>query len=81
MKTVSGLLILVCTSVIAGGIDDERLLESLIKQGIICEDQSELEKQESLQIYLSQKLAKSSKKGTAEEPQIDAKTDCISAKE
>ncbi|MEZ8210302.1 hypothetical protein [Vibrio bivalvicida] len=65
----------------AGGIDDERLLDSLIKQGIICEDQSELEKQESLQIYLSRKFSKSSSKNHSEEPSDATETDCISAKE
>lgn len=79
MKTVSGLLILLSTSPLAkGNIDDERLLASLIKQGIICEDQSELEKQTSLQIYLSEKFAKPSDKKNST-PKKDS-TDCISVK-
>ncbi|MDC5819581.1 hypothetical protein OPW33_09820 [Vibrio europaeus] len=81
MKSVSGLLILVCSSAISGGIDDERLLESLIKQGVICEGQSEIEKQESLQIYLSQKFSKTSKQSHKEDPSDKKSTDCISAKE
>lgn len=79
MKTVSGILFLLSSSTFANSaIDDQRLIESLIKQGIICEDQTELEKQASLQIYLEKKFAKPSdqQKGS----QTDEPSDCISAK-
>ncbi|WP_038176706.1 hypothetical protein [Vibrio pacinii] len=79
MKTVSTLLILLSASSVANqNIDDERLLASLVKQGIICEDQTELEKQASLQIYLSKKFSNpSDKKLNTSTPKS---TDCISAK-
>lgn len=79
MKAVSGILFLLSSSTFANSaIDDQRLIESLIKQGIICEDQTELEKQASLQIYLEKKFAKPSEKQKGS--QADEPSDCISAK-
>ncbi|WP_391090849.1 hypothetical protein [Vibrio sp. NH-UV-68] len=79
MKTVSTLLILLSASSVANqNIDDERLLASLVKQGIICEDQTELEKQVSLQIYLSKKFSNPSDKKL--NTSTSKSTDCISAK-
>ena len=60
MKSVILIIIAFCSSVLALEADDQRLLESLIKQGIICEDQNTIELQESLQIYLSRKFSKHS---------------------
>ncbi|KJY83963.1 hypothetical protein TW81_06465 [Vibrio galatheae] len=81
MKIVSGLMILTCSQAIAGGVSDERLIASLIKQGVICQNQSDVEKQKSLQIYLSKKFSEpSEKKSTNESPELE-QPDCISAKE
>ena len=79
MKTVSGILFLLSTSSLAdSAIDDQRLIDALIKRGVICEDQTELEKQASLQIYLEKKFAKPS--GKEKGSQTDEPSDCISAK-
>jgi hypothetical protein len=59
---------------------DQRLLESLIKQGIICEDQNTSELQDSLQIYLSRKFSKTSPTGEYHKENDDS-NDCISVKE
>ncbi|NVD07985.1 hypothetical protein FCU94_13920 [Vibrio sp. JPW-9-11-11] len=79
MKTVSGMLFLLSTSSLANNpVDDQRLLDALIKQGVICEDQTELEKQASLQIYLEKKFASPADK--KQHPQTKESPDCISVK-
>lgn len=79
MRTVSGMLFLLSTSSLANNpVDDQRLIDALIKQGVICEDQTELEKQASLQIYLEKKFASPPDK--KQHPQTKESPDCISVK-
>ena len=79
MKSVILIIIAFCSSVLALEADDQRLLESLIKQGIICEDQNTIELQESLQIYLSRKFSKHSPDSEHRKENNDS-NGCISVK-
>ncbi|WP_179377454.1 hypothetical protein [Vibrio coralliilyticus] len=59
MKLVSCLLTLLSSAVIANPLpNDEKLLDSLIERGVICDNQTFEEKQESLQIYLANRFEK-----------------------
>ncbi|WFB50020.1 hypothetical protein [Vibrio coralliilyticus] len=59
MKLVSCLLTLLSSAVIANPLpNDEKLLHSLIERGVICDNQTFEEKQESLQIYLANRFDK-----------------------
>ena len=79
MRLVFLTIILFCSSAFALEVDDQRLLESLIRQGIICEDQSTIELQESLQIYLYRKFSGLSPKGEHHKDN-DNSNNCISVK-
>ncbi|MCG9595599.1 hypothetical protein L1D15_02560 [Vibrio sp. Isolate25] len=62
MKFVSCLLTLLSSAVIANPLpDDEKLIASLIERGVICDNQTYEEKQESLQIYLANRFDKKNK--------------------
>ncbi|NOJ22016.1 hypothetical protein [Vibrio coralliilyticus] len=82
MKLVSCLLTLLSSAVIANPLpNDEKLLDSLIERGVICDNQTFEEKQESLQIYLANRFDKNkpnknNNKNTQSNP---TETKCISA--
>ncbi|KJY87259.1 hypothetical protein TW84_17310 [Vibrio neptunius] len=62
MKFVSYLLTVISSAVIANPLpNDEKLLDSLIERGVICDNQTYEEKQESLQIYLAKRFDKNKK--------------------
>ncbi|WP_221740630.1 hypothetical protein, partial [Vibrio pectenicida] len=59
MKLVVFLLIILSFPVIANPLpDDEELVTSLVKRGVICENQSYDEKLKSLQVYLANRFNK-----------------------
>ena len=79
MRSVFLITMVFCSSLSALEADDQRLLESLIKQGIICRDQNTIELQESLQIYLSRKFSKLSPESEHHKENNDS-NGCISVK-
>ncbi|MDW6002259.1 hypothetical protein [Vibrio mangrovi] len=58
---------------------DEKLLQSLIQRGVICQGLTYDEQQEALRIYLSerQKINKDKSSETAAEPEENSSESCI----
>ncbi|MBN3572172.1 hypothetical protein [Vibrio neptunius] len=85
MKFVSYLLTVISSAVIANPLpNDEKLLDSLIERGVICDNQTYEEKQESLQIYLANRFDKNKKNNNNNNNNNNKKsnpteTKCISA--
>ncbi|NOI74915.1 hypothetical protein F0224_04435 [Vibrio coralliilyticus] len=83
MKLVSCLLTLLSSAVIANPFpNDEKLLDSLIERGVICDNQTFEEKQESLQIYLANRFDKNkpnNKNNNNNTQSNPTETKCISA--
>ncbi|ANW27284.1 hypothetical protein BA953_24550 [Vibrio coralliilyticus] len=84
MKLVSCLLTLLSSAVIANPLpNDEKLLDSLIERGVICDNQTFEEKQESLQIYLANRFDKNKpnnkKNNNINTHSNPTETKCISA--
>ncbi|WP_415674719.1 hypothetical protein, partial [Vibrio neptunius] len=60
--------------------NDEKLLDSLIERGVICDNQTYEEKQESLQIYLANRFDKNKKNNNNNNKKSNpTETKCISA--
>ncbi|MER2494614.1 hypothetical protein [Vibrio neptunius] len=81
MKFVSYLLTVISSAVIANPLpNDEKLLDSLIERGVICDNQTYEEKQESLQIYLANRFDKNKKNNNNNNKKSNpTETKCISA--